>query len=78
MAEQALTRVEAVAAWRKAQAAHADLKAKQKAEREAMDAMHSDVLKVSRSIIATAKKVAERLALAEVAAEADAEGQAEK
>jgi len=72
MAEQALTRVEAVAAWRKAQAAHADLKAKHKAAREALNAKHADELKANRAIIATAKKVAERLALAEVAAEVSA------
>ncbi|HUU93803.1 MAG TPA: hypothetical protein VM238_21635 [Phycisphaerae bacterium] len=73
MAEQELIRAEAVAAWRKAQAAHADLKAKQKAARKALNAKHSDELKASRGIIAKARKVAERLALAEVAAEADAD-----
>ena len=72
MAEQALTRVEAVAAWRDAQSHHVAIKAKHKAAREALNAKHSDELKVNRGIIAKAKKVAERLALAEVAAEVSA------
>jgi len=73
MAEQELTRAEAVAAWRKAQGEHTSLKDAQKAARETLNAKHSDELKASRAIIATARKVAERLALAELAAEADAD-----
>lgn len=68
---QALTRTEAVAAWRESQAAHDALKRKQKAKRSTFDLIHSNELKVSWAIVTKAKKVAERLALAELAAEAE-------
>ena len=71
MADTTLPRTEAIAAWRKALEAHAALKRKQKAKRTSFDLIHSNELKASRAIVTKAKKVAERLALAELAAEAD-------
>ena len=72
-----MTKTEAVAAWRKAQAEHKALKLRQKADRKALNSKQSGELAASRGNSIKALRVAERLARAEMRAdvEADAGGE---